>query len=133
MKLAICYERGLVFQHFGHTQQFKLYTIEDGVIVSSEIVDTNGQGHGALAFLLQELKVDALVCGGIGGGARVALAQAGVDLYPGCSGLADANAQAFAKGTLSYNPDAKCADHEHGHHHAEGEACGSHGCGGHCH
>ena len=134
MKLAICYENGLVFQHFGHTKQFKVYEIDNGTILTSQVVDTNGQGHGALAFVLQELGVDALICGGIGGGARVALAQAGVRLYPGCTGSADANAIAFAQGTLDYDPNAKCADHGHGHHHhyAEGEACGSHGCGGHC-
>ena len=135
MKLAICYENGLVFQHFGHTKQFKVYEIENGVILSSHVADTNGQGHGALAFLLRELGVDALICGGIGMGARNALAQAGVQLFPGCNGSADANAIAFAQGTLTYDPNAQCADHGHGHHHhpAEGEACGSHGCGGHCH
>ena len=135
MKLAITYENGMVFQHFGHTKQFKVYEIRDGAIVSAEVVDTNGQGHGALAFLLHDLGVDALICGGIGGGARNALAQAGVDLYPGCSGLADANASAFVRGALNYDPNAQCADHGHGHHHhhAGGEACGSHGCGGHCH
>ena len=135
MKLAICYENGLVFQHFGHTKQFKVYEIENGTILSSYVADTNGQGHGALAFLLRELGVDALICGGIGMGARNALAQAGVELYPGCNGSADANAIAFAQGTLTYDPNAQCADHGNGHHHhhAEGEACGSHGCGGHCH
>lgn len=131
MKVAICYENGLVFQHFGHTQQFKLYDITDGVITHSEVVDTQGQGHGALAGVLQQLGVNALICGGIGPGARNALAQAGIALYPGASGLADANAAAFAQGSLSYDPEAQCADHGHGHgeHH-----CGDHGdhqCGGH--
>ena len=66
MKVAICYENGLVFQHFGHTQQFKVYDIADGKISHSEVVDTNGQGHGALADVLKDLGVDALICGGIG-------------------------------------------------------------------
>ena len=53
MKIAITYENGQVFQHFGHTQQFKVYEIENKKITSSEIVDTNGQGHGALANFLE--------------------------------------------------------------------------------
>lgn len=141
MKVAICYENGLVFQHFGHTQQFKIYDITDGVITHSEVVDTQGQGHGALAGVLQNLGVNALICGGIGPGARNALAQAGIALYPGASGLADANAAAFAQGSLSYDPEAQCADHGHGHgehhcgdhgdHHCGGQGehhCGDHGC-----
>ena len=83
MKIAVTYENGQVFQHFGHTEQFKLYEVEDGRVVSSQVVDTNGSGHGALAGFLREYGVDALICGGIGGGARNALAQAGIQLYPG--------------------------------------------------
>ena len=134
MKVAICYENGLVFQHFGHTQQFKIYDIAGGAITHSEVVDTNGQGHGALADVLKGLGVDALICGGIGPGARNALSQAGIALYPGASGLADANAAAFAQGNLSYDPDTQCADHSHGEHHCGGHGHGDHHCGGHsCH
>ncbi len=125
MKLAVCYENGQVFQHFGHTEQFKVYTIENGVITHSEIVSTNGQGHGALAGVLKELGADALICGGIGGGARNALAQAGIDLYPGVTGNADLCAAAFANGTLRYDPNTEC----HHHDHEEGHTCGHHSCG----
>ena len=125
MKLAVCYENGQVFQHFGHTEQFKVYTIENGVITHSEIVSTNGQGHGALAGVLKELGADALICGGIGGGARNALAQAGIDLYPGVTGNADLCAAALANGTLHYDPKTEC----HHHDHEEGHTCGHHSCG----
>ena len=74
MRIAVTYENGDVFQHFGHTKQFKVYDVENGKIVSSEIIDTNGSGHGALAGVLSSLHVDALICGGIGGGAQAALA-----------------------------------------------------------
>ena len=83
MKIAVTYENGQVFQHFGHTEQFKVYEVENGKIVKSEIVDTNGQGHGALAEFLLNGGVEVLICGGIGGGARNALAEAGIELYPG--------------------------------------------------
>lgn len=130
MKIAVTYENGEVFQHFGHTEQFKVYEVEDGKIISSEIVDTNGQGHGALAGFLFNSGIDVLICGGIGGGARNALAEAGIQLYPGAMGNADAQVESFLKGTLSYDPDTMCSHHSH----AEGHVCGDHGCGSHsCH
>ena len=130
MKIAVTYENGEVFQHFGHTEQFKVYEVEDGKIISSEIVDTNGQGHGALTGFLFNSGIDVLICGGIGGGARNALAEAGIQLYPGAMGNADAQVESFLKGTLSYDPDTMCSHHSH----AEGHVCGDHGCGSHsCH
>ena len=128
MRIAVTYENGEIFQHFGHTEQFKVYDVENGKIVSSEVVDTNGSGHGALAGVLSALHVDALICGGIGGGAQAALAAAGIQLYGGVSGDADQAAEALAAGTLAYNPNVMCS--HHGEHHHEGD-CGSHGCGHH--
>ena len=132
-KIAVTYDNGLVFQHFGHSKQFKVYDVEEGKVVSSQILSAGESGHGALAGLLAGQGVDTLVCGGIGGSARTALAQAGIQLYPGVSGLADAAVDALLAGTLAYNPDTVCAHHE-GHGHEEGHDCGHHGhsCGGHC-
>ena len=134
MRIAVTYENGMIFQHFGHTEQFKVYDVVDGKIVSAEIVDTNGSGHGALAGVLTALQADALICGGIGGGAQMALAAAGIQLFGGVSGSADAAAQALAEGKLTYNPNVKC-NHHGEHHHGEGHTCGDHGCGSghHCH
>lgn len=129
MKIAVTYENGQIFQHFGHTKQFKIYEVKDGTILSSEVKGTEGQGHGALASLLLGFGVDVLICGGIGGGARNALSEAGIDLYPGAIGEADAQVASFLDGTLSYDPDTMCS-HHHGE---EGHTCGSHGCGGHGH
>ena len=129
MKIAVTYENGQIFQHFGHTEQFKIYTAEDGKIINSEVIDTNGSGHGALAGLLSSLGVDALICGGIGGGAQMALAQAGIKLYGGVSGSSDAAVEALLGGTLGFNPNVKCDHHEH---HGEGHTCGDHGCGHNC-
>ena len=83
MRIAVTYEHGEIFQHFGHTEQFKLYDVEDGKITGEQVVDTNGSGHGALAGFLQAAKVDALICGGIGMGAQMALADVGIKLYAG--------------------------------------------------
>lgn len=130
MRVGVTYENGQIFQHFGHTEQFKVYEIADGKIVSSEIVDTNGSGHGALAGVLNTLNVDVLICGGIGGGAQMALASVGIKLYGGVTGDADQAVEAFLAGKLEFNPDVRC-DH-HDHEHGEGHSCGSHGCGGQC-
>ena len=130
MKIAVTYENGQIFQHFGHTEQFKVYEIQDGRVAGTRIVDTSGSGHGALAGFLKEHQVDALICGGIGGGARMALAEAGIELYGGASGDADAAVDAFLGGSLSYDPDVKCDHHDH-EGHATGHDCGSHHCGGH--
>lgn len=130
MKIAIAYEAGLIYQHFGHTPTFKLYEIAEGKIAETQIMDTNGSGHGALAGFLADLGVQAVICGGIGGGARYALAEAGIAVYGGVSGDADEAAEEFAAGVLDFDPCARCSHHDAQHDHA----CGSHGCGSHsCH
>ena len=138
MRIAVTYENGNIFQHFGHTQQFKVYDVQDGKIVASEVVDTNGSGHGALAGVLTALNADILICGGIGGGAQMALAAAGIRLFGGVSGSADAAVEALISGNLAYNPNVQCNHHGEGHtcgghHHEEGHTCGDHGCGSHDH
>ena len=132
MNIAVTYEKGQVFQHFGHTEQFKVYHIEDGKIVSSEVVDTNGSGHGALAGFLLERDIDVLICGGIGGGAQMALAQAGIQLFGGVQGDADKAVESFVQGSLAYNPDVRCDNHHHeGDHNCGEHSCGNHTCGNH--
>lgn len=135
MKIAVTYADGNIFQHFGHTEQFKVYEAENGQIISAQVISTNGSGHGALAVLLSDLQVDMLICGGIGAGAQNALAQAGIKLYGGVAGSADEAVTALLAGKLEFNPDVHCThhDHEHGEHHCgEHHTCGSHhhGCGG---
>ena len=133
VKIAVTYENGQIFQHFGHTEQFKLYEILDGKITHTEVVDTNGSGHGALAGFLMQHGVDTLICGGIGGGAQMALAEAGIRLYGGVSGDADAAVNALLSDELAYNPDVRCNHHDHEHGEG-GHTCGHHGCGSHsCH
>ena len=131
MKIAVTYENGQIFQHFGHTEQFKLYEVEGGKVVSSVVVDTNGSGHGALAGFLTENGVEVLICGGIGGGAQMALAQAGIQLFGGVAGNADAAVEALLKQELVFNPNVKCNHHGEEHHHHHEGGCGSHGCGSH--
>ncbi len=131
MRIAVTYENGQIFQHFGHTEQFKVYDVENGQITHREVVSTKGSGHGALAGVLQPLKADVLICVGIGRGGQPALGAAGIHLYGGVSGSADDAVQALRANSLAYNPNVRCSHHDHEH--TEGHTCGSHGCGqGHC-
>ena len=135
MKIAVTYDNGNVFQHFGRTEFFKVYEVEDNKVISSEVIGSNGVGHGALAGLLSEQSVDVLICGGIGGGAQAALAEAGVGLCAGAEGDADQAVEAYLKGEL-VSTGANCDHHHHedGHScgdHEEGHSCGS-GCGESC-
>lgn len=127
MKVAVTYENGKVFQHFGHTQQFKIYDIEDGKIVQSAVCGTNGYGHEALADLLFGGGIEVLICGGIGGGAQMALAQAGIKVAAGVQGDADAAVRLFLDNKLSFSYEANCD-----HHHEEEHNCGEGGCGHSC-
>lgn len=132
MRIAVTYENGEIFQHFGHTEQFNVYDVEEGKIVASEVVDTNGSGHGALAGVLTALNADVLICGGIGGGAQMALKAAGIELFGGVSGDADKAVEEYIAGNLAYDPNVRCNHHDHQH--GEEHVCGDHGCGGehHC-
>lgn len=123
MKIAVTYENGSVFQHFGHCENFKVYEVEANAVKASEVVNAAGSGHGALAGFLKDHGVDVLICGGIGGGARTALAEAGIELYPGVSGDADESVNALLAGNLDFDPDTMCSHH----HHEDGHTCGEHG------
>ena len=130
MKIAVTYDNGNVFQHFGKTEYFKLYEVEDNKVVSSEVMSSNGTGHGALAGLLAERSVEVLICGGLGGGAQAALAEAGIEVWSGAKGDTDQAVEAYLKGEL-VSTGVNCD-----HHHEEGHSCGNHedghSCGGNC-
>jgi len=144
VKIAVTYEGGEVFQHFGHTEEFKIYDVQDGKVVSSQILGSDGNGHSALAALLDDNAIDVLICGGIGGGAQAALAERGIELCAGASGSADEAVEAYLRGEL-VNSGANCSHHDGEHscgehddhcgHHDGDDHCGCHdddgGCG--CH
>ncbi len=134
MRIAATYEQEMIGQHFGKTEQFKIYDVENGQIVSSKIIDTNGTGHGALAGFLRAAEVEVLICGGIGMGAKNILNEVGIKLLPGVTGNADEMVKNYLAGTLTYDPNVECHHHDHEHGHGEGH-CHEHGEGhhGHCH
>lgn len=127
MKIAVTYDNGNVFQHFGRTENFKVYEVEDNKVISSEIIGSNGIGHGALAGLLADEEIEVLICGGIGAGAQNALVEAGITLVAGAEGNTDDVVASYLAGEL-ISTGANCDHHDH----EEGHSCGDHGCGNTC-
>lgn len=128
MKIAVAYDNGNVFQHFGKTEYFKVYETENNQVVSSEVISSNGEGHGALAGVLAAQSVNVLICGGLGGGAQTALDEAGIQVFSGVQGSCDEAVEAYLKGEL-VSTGVNCDHHDH-EEHEEGHSCG--GCGGGC-
>ena len=127
MRIAVTYENEMVGQHFGRTEQFKIFDVENGNVIAEKVIDTNGTGHGALAGFLRAAEVEALICGGIGMGARVALEEVGIKLFPGVTGNVDEVVKDYLSGNLAYDPNSEC--HHHDHEHGEGHDCHhGHGC-----
>ncbi len=138
MKFATPYENGEICQHFGKAPQFKIFDLTPNGVQEAVIVDTQGSGHAAISEFLAAQGVQAVLCGGIGHGALVALAQLGIDVVPGVSGNPDEAVQALLDGTLQPagmgcgcgghgHEEGGCGCGGHGHNHEEG------GCGCGCH
>ena len=124
MKIAVTYDQGMVFQHFGKTETFKIYEVDDNQIVDERLMSNQGKGHGALVDLLKEAGVDVLICGGIGAGARNFLNKAGITLFAGAVGDCDRQVEAYLNGTLPKNEAVDCHEHEGHHcHHEDGHKC----------
>ena len=159
MRIAVTYENGQIFQHFGQTKQFKIYEVVDNKVISSQVIATVGEGHGSLAKFLKTQNVDTIICGGIGGGAKEGLDEAGIKLYGGANGEVDLAVENLLNNTLAYNPEGECNHHDHeedksgqqgshngdkhdgdkhdgdqhgsGQHNGSAHNCGEHDCGSH--
>ena len=124
MKIAVPYENGMIFQHFGKSTVFKIYNVVDFKVTDTQIVNSDVTGHTGLSELLRSNMVNCVICGGIGTGAKNMLNKFGIELYPGVAGMADNAVEKLLNGTLIYNLDSFC-----NHHHGEEE----HSCSGDCH
>ncbi len=116
MKIAVTHEDGDIFQHFGRTQQFKVYDVEEGKVIASRVIGNDGLSHGALGEILMREKVDVFICGGIGGGARQMIESRGIKLFPGVQGNADKAVDDYLAGNLDYDPETSCHSHGAEHH-----------------
>ena len=124
MKIAVSYEDGQVFQHFGKTEMFKVYDVDEKQVLCSEVMETGGAGHEALADFLVENEIDVVICGGLGEGAMYALQEGGIEVFAGVEGDADSAVRAYLNGELaSSGVNCQCDEEE--------EDCGC-GCSGSC-
>lgn len=127
MKIAVAYENGKVFQHFGKTSEFKIYEIEDGNVIDVKNEPTGDYGHEALAGFLAEKNVDVVICGNVGDGAMAALDAMGITVVSGQEGNVDQAVANYLVGSLT-SKGVNCEKEE-------GEGCGCGGdcdCGGEC-
>lgn len=132
MKIAVTTQHTQVFPHFGRTPEFYVVTAEDGKIVEESIIPAPAEGHGALVGFLVSQGVDALICGGVGGGAVNGLRAAGIQIYAGASGSVKEQVLSLLSGQLSQQGDANCDHHGgHDHDHQHEHDHGGHGCGHH--
>lgn len=128
MIIAVTCDKGLVFQHFGHTPEFAIFAANGKQIESERFIECGESGHGALAGLLAAENVDVLICGGIGGGAISALTTAGIKIVGGATGNVRGVVGAYLAGTLNVNANFRCH-----HHDGEEHDCSSHHtCGSNC-
>ena len=108
MKIAVTYDNGNLFSHFGQMEQFRIYEVVD-----EKVTNTNRSGHGTLVTLLSELKINVLICSEIGAGIQNALSKTGITLCDGVSSSVDAVVSDLFSRTLAYNPNVYCNHHGH--------------------
>lgn len=129
MKVAVTYDAGgQIFQHFGHTRQLKVYNTNNTEITGSKIMFTSQNGHGGMAAFLKDLGIDVLICGGIGGGAKNALTEAGITFYPYVQGDAEEAVRAYLNGTLIFDNERSCSAHAADHKHGNADGQHEHEC-----
>lgn len=110
MKIAVTYDKGNVFMHFGKTENFKVYEINDNKITNTYILNNKGITHCALIDLLKKDNIDILICGNLGYGAVTKLKDNNIKLYAGVSGSSDGAVDSYLAGTLNYDNDSVCEE-----------------------
>ena len=106
MKIAVNYENGEIFQHFGQTKTFKVYTVENGTITGTALVPGAPEGHHALGHQLAAMQVDVVICGRLGIPMLNLLQGAGIKVCGNVTGSADKAVQKYLNGTLVSSTDA---------------------------
>lgn len=114
MKIAVTYKDGKVDPHFGMATQVKFYDVENGNVVSTDIVELTA-GHTFIARVIYGNAADVVICGHIKPGAANALVLSGLMLCAGAEGDTDAAVEAYLAGTLQHDPDAIDLDEICGH------------------
>ena len=111
-------DREHVDQHFGHTKEFCLYTVENNEVKDISFITPPPHTPGALPLFLRDQGVDVIITGGMGNRAVELFKHNAIDVILGAQGLIQANLDDFFDGDLA-STLSPC-DHNHGDHDHDG-------------
>lgn len=119
MVIAVTYQDGMIFGHFGKSQEFKIYEIENGAVANSKVVDvSNIKGRDARTEYLKSLGSEVLICGGICEKAQAAVSACGIKIYAANSGSADEAVNKYLTGALTQVTGKVCDHHSEDNNHS---------------
>ncbi|MDD4169926.1 MAG: NifB/NifX family molybdenum-iron cluster-binding protein [Desulfotomaculaceae bacterium] len=118
MKIAMPYSQGRINEHFGISEEFVIFNVEDGNIAGKQIFSNSGlqHNHGGLANLFTTEGVEVIIAGGMGPPMVSALQAVGLQVITGASGDAEKAAFDYLNGQLvtsSVGCNHGCSGHEH--------------------
>jgi predicted Fe-Mo cluster-binding NifX family protein len=119
MKIAVASEGRTITQHFGHCEGFNVFTAQEDKVTGIEFVPNPGHKPGFLPNYLNDLGVNVIISGGMGGGAIEIFNEKNIEVVVGVSGLAEDAVNLYLQGKLE-STGSVC--HEHQHH----DECGEH-------
>lgn len=118
MKIAVASERDMVTEHFGHCTNFNIYESDNMMITKGQSIPNPGHKPGFLPNYLNDMGVNIIISGGMGGGAIDIFNEKGIEVVTGARGEAKAAAEQYLQGRLK-STGSVC--HEHQHHDECGE------------
>jgi predicted Fe-Mo cluster-binding NifX family protein len=118
MKIALPSSQNQIDEHFGHCENFTVFTIDDQKKITAEEKIASPTGCSCksnIAQTLAEQGVKLMLAGNVGQGAVNVLNNQGIDVLRGCSGDVKDVVESWLAGKLNDSGIA-CAQHEHGCH-----------------
>ena len=112
MKIAVASEGSMVTEHFGHCESFSIFETEGNQISKIENVPNPGHRPGFLPNFLNEMGVNVIISGGMGGGAIEIFNEKNIEVIVGASGSARTAAEQYLKGELK-STGSVCHEHQH--------------------
>lgn len=112
MKIAVASEGNMVTQHFGHCENFNIFHSENSEIIKKETVANPGHIPGFLPKYLNDLGVNVIISGGMGGGAVDIFNENNIEVIVGATGDAETAVKAYLNGELE-STGSVCHEHQH--------------------
>ncbi|MCR1900286.1 P-loop NTPase [Irregularibacter muris] len=112
IKIAVASENEMVTEHFGHCVNFNIFEVKEKQIVKSESIPNPGHKPGFLPNFLNDMDVNVIISGGMGGSAIDIFNEKSIEVITGASGNAKDAVEAYLQGTLK-STGSVCHDHQH--------------------